>query len=344
MRLLDSITIQSDKGERFIELYHGDLTQLPAEHAVDVLVVSAFPNDYIPTRGSLIGALNRSGVSVQKLARDKEVDLRDAFSCWMSKEIQAAPPGIQFKKILCFEPLVRGRPSDVIGDIFQSLMPFVYGVPPIKSIAMPIVATGDQGFATDQILGPLLDAAVHWLALGLPVEVIKIVEYGESKAARLQASFTALKEQYKALSPSPQKSAQQFTYDFFISYAHDNTDVANLLYDELKHLEPATRIFIDRQTLKTGVAWQQELFEALDDCRKVIAMYSPAYLVSKVCKEEFNIALLRHRVADEGVLLPIYLYTTQLPSYMQLLQFVDCREGDPAKIRQACELMLGSGQ
>ena len=81
-----------------------------------------------------------------------------------------------------------------------------------------------------------------------------------------------------------------------------------------------------------GAAWQQRLFEALDDCRKVIALLSPGYLSSKVCKEEYNIALFRHRESRDGVLLPVYLRTTELPTYMKLIQFEDAREGEPAQL------------
>ena len=55
-------SIRNGDTERRIELFRGDLSELPADHAVDILVVSAFPNDYIPTRGSLIGALERKGI------------------------------------------------------------------------------------------------------------------------------------------------------------------------------------------------------------------------------------------------------------------------------------------
>src|SRR5262249_27354150 len=59
-----------------IELLEGDLTAIPPEHAVDIVVVSAFPNDYSPVAGTVIGAFARRGISVERLAAAKEVDLR----------------------------------------------------------------------------------------------------------------------------------------------------------------------------------------------------------------------------------------------------------------------------
>ena len=48
MKLLDSITIRGREPKQ-IELYQGDLTSLTPEEAVDLLVISAFPGNYMPT-------------------------------------------------------------------------------------------------------------------------------------------------------------------------------------------------------------------------------------------------------------------------------------------------------
>ena len=69
-------------------------------------------------------------------------------------------------------------------------------------------------------------------------------------------------------------------------------------------------------------------------------MYSPNYLASKICIEEFNMALFRHRESSDGVLLPIYLHTSALPTYMKILQYQDAREGDNAKIAESASVLL----
>ena len=335
MHLLDSISVKHGSKSRHVELYLGDLAEIPREEAVDLLVISAFPNDYAPTPTSLIGALWQRGLSVADLARTKAVDLREAFSCWLSEEVSDASLG--FKRVLCFEPLVRGAPAEVVGEIFQSLMPFAHGKPPIATMAMPVVASGDQGVPPVVMLEPLIDAAVHWLAIGLPVDRLKIVERSERKAAELGQRFAELKERHVAPGDAGPAS---FTYHVFISYSHQNLGAVEFMVQELKRLRPDVRVFLDRQDIRTGVAWQQHLFDALDDCHTVVAVYSPPYLRSKVCKEEFNIALFRHRESETGVLLPVYLRSADLPTYMKLVQYIDCREADRDKMREACRQIL----
>lgn len=336
MELLDRLVVHSERGKHNIEIYHGDLTQIPSEHSVDVLIVSAFPNSYAPSRRTLVGALHRRGVSVKELAADKAADLRQNYASWLSHPIETMTG---FERILCYEPLTKGPPAETIGDIFRALMPFVQDAPYVERIAMPLVATGSQSFAMVDVLDALLDAAVNWLQLGLPIESIKIVELNQAKALEMKGAFAALKRRYKT--DAPQRFRERiYRYDYFISYSRRNLDATRVLIEALTTIQPDVEIFFDQQELKTGVAWQQELFEALDDCRKVVPLYSPDYVMSKVCKEEYNVALLRHRESDEGVLVPIYLETADLPGYMQLIQYIDCRENDPQKVQAAAQQII----
>jgi len=345
MELIDSIPVHHGGVARAVNLYTGDLAAIPAHEAVDVLVVSAFPNDYLPTRTSLIGALHRVGVSVADLARDKEVDLRSFSSCWLSRPIQT--PNQHFRRILCFEPAHRGAAPEVVGDIFRSIVPFATGTPPVRQIAMPLVASGDQGEPAEAMLEALVDAAVHWLAGGLTLDTIKVVLRESDATPALRATFARAKERPAQAAKSTgesgepvdsgQRSDSAHQFDVFISYCHKDKAAADELVAALKAHRPSIRIFLDRLELRTGSAWQQHIFESLDASRKVVCLFSPAYIASKVCTEEFNIALMRHRDVESGVLLPVYLRTAGLPGYMRMLQYEDVREGDSIKIAATAE-------
>jgi hypothetical protein len=307
--------------------------------AFDLLVVSAFPNDYTPTHTSLIGALDQRGLSVAMLARAKEIDLRAAFSCWLSSEL---PPreGLPFRRILCFEPLVRGRPTEVVGDIFRALAPILADHADIRTIALPLVAAGDQGYTVAEILRPLLDAALHWLEHGLPLDRVKIVAYAKPQADQAASIFEQHKTEYEGASALPAKGRGD--YDVFISYSRTNAPESRVMEQALRKSKPDIRIFLDRNELDVGCAWQPSIFESLDRCRKVVAMLSPDYLASKVCKEEFNIAWIRGRESDLDIIFPVYLYTADLPTYMKYRSYIDCREGSAAKLVEASQHLVAS--
>jgi hypothetical protein len=342
MRLLQSIAVNGRPG-KYVELYEGDLTDLQPDEAFDLLVVSAFPNDYIPTSTSLIGALHKKGLSVASLAMTKADDLRESFSCWLSQEFSPSAKGLRFRRILCFEPnpIARGAPPEVVGDVFRALTPILGAHTDIKTIAMPVLASGDQNYPVTQILDPLLEAALQWLEHGLPLERIKIVAYSDKQAKEASALFSKKKEVYNRSAAS--SSAAEIEYDIFISYAREDSEQVEHLERVLARERPNTRIFLDRKDIDVGTPWQPQIFESLDKCHRVVVMFSPSYLNSKVCKEEFNIAWVRSRETEkDNIIFPMYIFSAELPTYMRYRGYVDCREGDKEKITQASKALVNA--
>jgi len=63
---------------------------------------SLYSGDYFPSSGTVIGALkNDLGINVMKMSDNKELDLRQHFSCWISKPLDG--PYSSFSRLLCFE-------------------------------------------------------------------------------------------------------------------------------------------------------------------------------------------------------------------------------------------------
>lgn len=339
MKLLDSIKIRSS-GDKHVELYQGDLTDLSEADRFDLLVVSAFPDNYIPIFSTLIGALHRKGLSVETLSLAKDIDLRATFSCWLSMEFTPHDPGLKFRRILCFEPLVSESPPELVGDIFRALTPILAEKTDIKTVAMPVVAAGNQGYSVRTMFKPQLETAIHWLGIGLPLDRIKIVTRTDADAQEALQILSETKSKY--LQIASKTHPEEVEYDIFISYSRNNAIESAALEKALREARPSVRIFVDRKALNIGSAWQPEIFESLDKCRKVVALLSPDYLGSKVCKEEFNIVWIRGRETDEDVISPVYLYTTQLPTYMKYRNYFDCREGDKLKIVEASKMLLSS--
>lgn len=337
LRVVDSIAVNLTERSAQIEFCVGDLMTLQDDQGVDILVVSAYPDDYTPLPGSLLASLESRGIRVAELARHKDVDLRQSFSCWMSRDLVRNPDMPHFQRILCFEPYVRGTPAALVGDIFRSLAPFVGSDPPVRSVAMPIVASGYQRVDPAEMLTRIVEAAFHWCSIGLPLSCLKIACLPGPHVARLRQIFADLKQSFRHLSHS---GAHKWRYDVFISYAHVDTREMELLERSLLSRMPDMRMYLDRKNLNPGSSWQHEIFETLDHCRKILALLSPSYVESKVCMEEFNIGLCRNRESSKRILVPLYVYSARLPTYMRMIQAWDCRECDTSKIGSACNSLI----
>ncbi len=180
MERVTGIDVHDGERTRSITLYHGDLSRIPAGQAVDLLVVSAFPNSYQPIPGTLIGALHRHGLSVRDLAQEKAQDLREISGFWISQPLRERNPDTHIGRIVCFEPLVIGPPPQVVGELFRGLFPFLdEGRDSV--VAMPLLSAGNQRWPPEAIFGPLVEAAYQWLQRGLPIAELRIVEHREDR-------------------------------------------------------------------------------------------------------------------------------------------------------------------
>ena len=333
MQVVDAIAVDG-RPDRRVDLWWGDLTELAELEATDVLIVSAFLDDYTPTRDSMIGTLDASGLSVAELARDKDLDIRATHSCWLSKPLPAGYPGLRYRRILCFEPDPKSNPPDRVGDIFNALEWILAVRPGIKTAAMPLVAAGDMGSPADGVVRALLGAALPWLEVGLAIDRLSIAVRSEASLAIARDVFAEVKKGYT--SPAAPLSGD-VDFDVFISYSHQNKEAADILAKRLREIRSGIRIFLDREYLQAGMAWQEEIYKSVERSRYVVAMLSPDYLASKNCRTEFAIARLHGDRVNRRVLQPVYAYSADLPTRIQILQYFDAREGDTARLSQAAE-------
>jgi hypothetical protein len=336
LKPLDKIVVYDVNGEEHsIELWLGDITTI--SEMADILVISAFPGDYYPTRTSLIGSLFQRGISVKNLAQDKFEDMRENSFCWISQQLPAITHDSPYKRLICYEPPHGIHPADGVGNIFRCLAAYAGSGHEINTIMMPLISTGDAGIPIAEMLEPLLEAATHWMKSGLPIRRLIIVEKDEHKALEIKGAFGVLRKIYQS---RPNLVWPQPSYDAFISYCHANKTEADFFHQELTSLQSDIKLFIDRQELIPGMAWQKKIFNSLVSCRKVIALYSPQYIKSQACREEFNLAQVLHH-QRKNVLFPIYLYDIgELPPSMSFWQYTDCRPADQMKLKEACSNLI----
>jgi len=197
MEVLSEIIIsRPHQGNALIQLLQGDLSAIPKEHAADILIISAYPGSYVPVPRTLIAALDSKGLSVEQLAKNKAIDLRDQLGCWLSQPLTAIQQEqFNFKKILCFEPWhSTTEQTAVIGNIFRCINTFAFNENN-NIIAMPVLASGKQKVPFEKMLPAMLDASIFWMENGLPLKAIKLVLYSDEQARIALPVFYRAKQQ-----------------------------------------------------------------------------------------------------------------------------------------------------
>ncbi|XP_033108418.1 uncharacterized protein LOC117109994 [Anneissia japonica] len=339
----DVIPVVTQLGTCDIELCFGDIAKLPVEEKVDVVVVSAFRGNYRATPTSLIGALKRSlDLGVGKLSLNKEEDLREIHHCWWTPVL---PKHLPFKRLMCFEAKHVGfsRPQELVGDVFRCLIPILNNQD--GSVITPLLNTGDQGYSKKKMMNGMVEAAVNWMKAGLPLRKLKIVLYAanvDDKQALLEKNkgicelFKELKETH-GMKELVQKNIP-IEYDAYISFSKEDEMLAATIKQNLELAKPDIRIFENQQEINKEEVWQGDMYEVMIRCARVITVLTPQYLRSVSCMEQYNMALCCNRTAERDILAPFYVEPIEvMPTYMGLVQYVDCLVKDTDKIYAACK-------
>jgi len=341
--LVNELEIKDGDVSRKLALYCGDLCEIPIEHAVDFLVVSAFPNDYSPASGTVIGALASRGLSVRGLANDKLHDLRNSCGFWISRDLTDQYGGLNARHILCFEPAILGSPPKVVGELFRGLFPFL-DMERGSTVATSLVASGAQ--ACVDMFPLLVGAAIAWLRRGLPLNELKIVVRSRAMADLLgqqlsQMKLDLLQEPALAAEPNPVPATTK-PYDIFLSYSSVDADAAMIVKTNIEKLDPSIRIFDFKQEIDVGKSYQTEIDRSIQDCRRIVALMSPSYFRSPECQEELQMSRLRNKREGLSTLFPVYWISLEfdLSLWLQILNYSDCRERDGRKLAQVVDRFI----
>ena len=342
METIYAIKVFDGQTERLISLVLGDITELGRHEVVDILVASAFPDDYVPTPTSLIGALHRSGLSVAELARDKAVDLRSTSGFWLSREIDDRSAWRGARRLAVFEPHELGSPPEAVGALFRGLFPFLSDRED-RRVAMPILSSGDQRWSATVMMEALLNAAIEWMRRGLPISQLMIFERDPGRVPSLLTLMKKLAEDGEGSSTSGSSLSAPPPvvphYDVFLSFSSHNADAADAFKRKLAVISQSTTVFDFRLSIQKGKSYQDDIDRAIESCRKVVSILSPAYFASPECQEELNIARLRNKRAGFGLLIPLCWKSVSpsLPLWLQTLNQSDCLEESLEKLTVAAQ-------
>lgn len=189
MTIINLFEIDTVYGFKAVELHHADLTDLSFN--VDLLVLSAFKNNYVPTNGTLIGSLFKNrAINVQELAVQPAIDLRDSMGVWLSKPIDVGHP---YHRIACIEmmKLTGGklRVEQSVKNLFSLISIGEMQDIHFTSLAMPIIGSGQQGILPEDVLEVLMPISLKALYTIPRLQKIIFVEYTAEKVKILNQAM-----------------------------------------------------------------------------------------------------------------------------------------------------------
>ncbi len=256
--------------EKQIRVIGGDICAGGEEY--DVVVCSAFKNNYDPIPRTLIGALERQkGISVRTLSEKPEIDLK-GMGAWLSRET-----GTAFRRVACVEllDLWGSSASDAADGILLqksfSTLRFLLeqaalsGIP-VRRIALPILGSGNQGIPLTYIAVPLVAQAMKAFNTIDELESVDIFEIREEKTA----AFVKMVRELLLPASAP---------EVFVSY---NSKQASLAHEISGFLDDrGCPCWIAPESIPTGSDYAEEIPLALSRARVVLlvltedAMRSP---------------------------------------------------------------------
>jgi len=187
-RLLNFLEIATPLGWRTIKLVEGDITNPDPSSKPDILVVSSFKGSYAPVESTVIGQLFKNhAVSVEDLAEAPvfQVGARDA---WLSDKLDSSLP---FGRIACVEMLKERHDSGALAQNVVRAIRSLFGLLAVaeinalevRTVALPILGTGEQGLGIDVVL-PLIVETVSKLLMNLSgVETVLLYVNREGERA-----------------------------------------------------------------------------------------------------------------------------------------------------------------
>ena len=282
-----TLNVQDRQAE--IKIINDDLANIQGPY--DILVCSAYKNNYVPLRRTVIGALYAMGIDMKELAADPQINCKE-FGVWISKE--TGNPN--FKRICCVELLEHHRGGwskgyykendvDIILKKTFSTLKYVIeqasitGVP-VKRILLPILGAGSQRIELSYIIPPLVNQIKAILNF-YDVEEITFFEIKQPKAELLK----------KYLCDSLNTEHQT---DVFISYSSKQSAKAYEVAGILKkhHIS----YWMAPDSISPSCDYLDEIPKALTNTKMVLLLLTPEAEASVWVSKEVATAMGANKI------------------------------------------------
>lgn len=320
-----TMVFETNAGKKAVQIENADLKCL--REPVDLVVCSAFRDDYMPVPNTLIGSLQEDfGISVEELSGHPALDMKES-GVWISEETGNE----MIRRIACLE--IRDAPWGEMPSAFELKTRFdalflairVLAIKdiPISTVIMPVLGTGDQGIGFLDSFHPLLTECISCLHQVNTVRRIVLISRDEENCRSAVDAVSRLDGEYGS------KSA-------FISYSHRNQDIADIIASGLR--EHGIKPWVDHEMIRKP-DYADAIVQGIRKADIFLFLVSEYSLNSQDCLREVRNAA---KVSDKGrlAIMPVILRPCEFPAgFAYYLTGLDCLDiSQPPVEEKAAEL------
>ena len=330
MKPLYSVEVSTPYGNKSISVYNNDITTF--DLPIDVLTTSAFFRIYAPSRGTIFGALFNHGIDARALANDPLIDLRDIGNVWLSKEIS---PNGNIRHLGCIE-LTGTNGNTVVKanekGIIRNLKSYFYmldiasntGIS-IKSLALPLLGTGNQRTPVAMTMIPIISECLAFLKRNASIENIYFVEKNEEKANII---VKALKDNYAIISekiPDVQDEPKATRVPkVFISYSSADRNITENLCSKLE-AEGYSVWYAPRDV---SSPYAESIVKGIQEAEHFVVILSQNSLRSEHVLNEIDLAFkkLPDRIKFHPLRIDEIMFTPSFEYYLSRQHWTDAKD------------------
>jgi hypothetical protein len=138
---------------------------------------------------------------------------------------------------------------------------------------------------------------------------------------------------------TPSLPSQRRLYRAFLSHAHLNRIMVDLMYHALSE-KAGIPLWYDAHNLSASATLATSLAKAISQCRNMIIILSKASVKSGWVEEEYNAAIGQRAKYKQYRIIPVRIEECEIPGFLQTTKWVEIRD-NKIDLRAAYELITG---
>lgn len=320
---LHSVNISTKYGIKEIQVYSCSVTDF--KENIDILTTSAYIHSYHPIPFTIFEALQQHGISVQALAEQPDIDLRQFCNIWLSQKIRMDHNHIQ--RIGCIE----FDHCDLEESILNAICSYFHMLDiasiqhiDVQTIALPLLGSGAQLISVNLIIVPLFNECINFLKRNPHVKKICFIEKNPEKADLIcnymKQSYNILNDRLSSSNLSGYQTEPKQPIAF-ISYASEDKNIADNLCAKLE--SNGIRVWYAPRDVIGSYA--DAIAKAIDSCTHFIVILSQNSIRSQHVLNEIDLAFqkLPDQIKFKPLRIDQSMFTPSFKYYLSRQHWMD---------------------